>query len=392
MADKTHIEWTDATWNPISGCSRVSEGCRNCYAEALAARFNKPGLWGEGLATMVRTPDGKAAPRWTGEVRLNEAALDRPLRWRKPRRIFVNSTSDLFHGLVPDKWIDKIFAVMALCPQHTFQVLTKRPERMREYIVGRRPAPLSPLEGEMSGRTEGGHATASCHHPAMDYAALMAATGKWRTPALDLCQWPLPNVWLGTSVEDQETADTRIPQLLATPSAVRFLSAEPLLGPVDLTDLTIRVSPGEEPSGLAGVDGLTGVHWDSVDTITGIYGNPDPRIDWVIVGGESGPGARPMDPDWARKIRDQCAEAGVAFFFKQWGEWTPGENCDHIQTRSETVAWRRNGEWSFCSLTPFASQQMHRDDEPDLFRVGKRRAGRMLDGITHDAMPEVHHD
>lgn len=117
MADRTSISWTDATWNPLSGCSRVSEGCRNCYAEAMAARFNRPGQWGEGLATMVRTPDGKAAPRWTGEVRFNEAALDQPLRWRKPRRIFVNSTSDLFHESVPDEWIDKVFAAMAPPPR-----------------------------------------------------------------------------------------------------------------------------------------------------------------------------------------------------------------------------------------------------------------------------------
>lgn len=336
MADRTSISWTDATWNPLAGCSRVSEGCRNCYAEGMAARFNKPGQWGEGLATMVRTLDGKAAPRWTGEVRFNEAALDQPLRWRKPRRIFVNSTSDLFHEAAPDEWIDKVFAVMALSPRHTFQILTKRPERMREYLQ-----PFDQRRADSLGKM---------------------VVGLGYIGPLEALRWPLPNVWLGVSVEDQVTADVRIPYLLATPAAVRFISAEPLLGPVDLTDLTIRVRPGEEPCGLAGADALTGMHWDAVDTITGIYGSPDPRLDWVIVGGESGPRARPMHPDWVRKIRDQCAESAVPFHFKQWGCHLPAG-----QTATQSGLWKPS-----CDSTLFTTV---------------KNAGRHLDGVEHLAFP-----
>lgn len=355
MAYRTSISWTDATWNPISGCSRVSEGCRNCYAEAMAARFNKPSMWGEGLATMVRTPDGKSAPRWTGEVRFNEAALDQPLRWRKRRRIFVNSTSDLFHEAVPDEWIDKVFAAMALSPQHTFQILTKRPERMREYMAPLRRElsvmdAAHPYYAESFLRDRGKSRKLIYGHISVDQESI------WRIA------WPLPNVWLGVSVEDQVTADVRIPYLLATPAAVRFISAEPLLGPVDLTDLTIRVRPGEESCGLAGADALTGVHWDAVDTITGIYSNPDPRLDWVIVGGESGPRARPMHPDWVRKIRDQCNDAAVPFHFKQWGCHLPAG-----QTATQSGLWKPS-----CGSTLFTTV---------------KNAGRHLDGVEHLAFP-----
>ncbi|MCA0204341.1 MAG: phage Gp37/Gp68 family protein [Proteobacteria bacterium] len=326
MADRTPIEWADATWNPIIGCSRVSEGCRNCYAEVMAARFSKPGQWGEGLAQIVRKPDGSADHRWTGKVRFNERALDQPLRWRKPRRIFVCSTSDLFHEGVPDEWLDRVFAVMALAPWHTFMVLTKRPERAREYLNRR----------DERGRW-----------PAMDYAALMAATGSWSTPALDLREgWPLPNVWLGTSIEDQATADARIPHLLATAAAVRFVSAEPLLGPVDLGGYLPDLDCG---------DGL----------------------DLVIVGGESGPGARPMHPDWPRALRDQCVAAGTAFFFKQWGEWAPAAGWyeDH-QVSLPLRVWGPNG-WTDDG----------RVDGEWLARAGKKAAGRLLDGKVWDQMP-----
>ena len=249
MADTTKIEWSDSTWNPIGGCTRVSEGCRNCYAEIMAARFSDPGQWGHGLARRVTLPDGTTDHRWTGKMVLHDHRLDQPLRWKKPRRIFVNSTSDLFHENVPDEWIDRVFAVMALAPQHTFQVLTKRPARARDYML----------------------AVGRCRSWLYESPPVAANPSvRWRMP--------LPNVWLGTSVEDQATADARIPHLLATPAAVRFLSCEPLLGPVT-PDLT--------------------------------------RIHWVIVGGESGPGARPMHPDWARGLRDQCEVAGVAFFMKQ---------------------------------------------------------------------------
>ena len=188
MSATSKIEWTDATWNPVRGCTRVSPGCGGpgdqggCYAERMAARFSKPGQWGHGYAEMV---GGK--PRWTGKVGLAPIdTIEAPLHWMTPRRIFVNSTSDLFHESILDEWIDRMFAIMALCPQHTFQVLTKRPERMRRF------------------------------------GSLSAAR-------------PLPNVWLGVSAERQQEADERIPLLLETPAAVRFVSTEPLLGPVDYT-------------------------------------------------------------------------------------------------------------------------------------------------------------
>ncbi|WP_291295853.1 DUF5131 family protein [Elioraea sp.] len=280
MSDGTGIEWTDATWNPVRGCTRVSEGCRHCYAETLAARFSGPGQPYEGLAGRVTHPDGTSEARWTGRVRSVKELMGEPTRWKKPRRIFVNSMSDLFHEAVDEAIIDSVFAVMGLAPQHTFQILTKRPERMVRYFKSR-PADHGP--------------------------------------------WRLANVWLGVSVEDQATADARIPPLLQTPAAKRFISAEPLLGPVDL-DRIAAPQHTPEDSGWAFDCLATGDTYRLFEE-DGRYSNSgdgpyrDHRLDWVIVGGESGPGARPMHPDWARSLRDQCAAAGVPFFFKQWGAW-----------------------------------------------------------------------
>lgn len=287
MADRTPIEWADATWNPLRGCTRVSAGCINCYAEVMAARFSGPGQWGEGLATIVRGANGTVDHRWTGKVVLAPRhVLIQPMRWRRPRRIFVNSTSDLFHESVPDEWIDQVFAVMALCPQHTFMVLTKRPERMQAY--------LSRHDTSTAGDSIT-NAAFSMNHVVRGYHGQGGSA-----------VWPLPNVWLGTSIEDQATADARIPHLLATPAAVRFISAEPLLGPVDLTRC------GRNELGLLG-DAL---RWPGFSGPSRSYG---PRLDLVIVGGESGPGARVWDgfEDACRSLRDQCHSAGVAFFMKQ---------------------------------------------------------------------------
>jgi protein gp37 len=260
MGDKTGIEWTDATWNPVTGCTHVSTGCDHCYAASLASGrlAHLPAY--EGLAE-----DGK----FNGTIRLLPERLDQPLRWKKPRMIFVNSMSDLFHDGIPDAYIGTVFDVMARATQHTFQVLTKRPGRMRSLLS------RWTVDGI---QTDPGYLFPP-HRP------VGSATTKaplWTPP---------PNVWLGTSAEDQKWADVRIPQLLGTPAAVRFVSAEPLLGPIDL-----------------------GLEFDF-----------QRRLDWVIVGGESGNGARPMHPDWARSIRDQCTAAGVAFLFKQAGEVLAGE-------------------------------------------------------------------
>lgn len=230
------IEWTDRTWNPVTGCTKVSPGCDHCYAEGIARRF----------------AGGKAYPNGF-DVTLRPHKLDAPLRWREPQKVFVNSMSDLFHDDVPDEFIAQVFAVMAATPQHTYQVLTKRHGRMRSLL----------------GHSDGQNLLELLHeerHAAALYDSV----------------WPLPNVWLGVSVEDQKRADLRIPALLDTPAAVRFLSCEPLLGPVDL----FGVRNG---------------------------------LDWVIVGGESGPGARALDIEWVRALVEQCEQAGVPAFVKQLG-------------------------------------------------------------------------
>jgi len=289
VSDKSKIEWTDATWNPVTGCTQVSPGCDHCYALTLAERFRgTPGHYFEQGFDVVLRPD----------------KLDQPLRWTKPRRIFVNSMSDLFHADVPDEYIAKVFAVMALAP-HTFQILTKRHARMRALL------------------------TSQAFMLAVSIHVRLGQTGTFED-----VRWPLPNVWMGVSVEDQKWANIRIPALLDTPAAVRFLSCEPLLGPVQL---------GHDLVGL----------------------------DWVIVGGESGRGARPMHPDWARTIRDDCASAGVAFHFKQWGEWVTEDQAPED------------------AILPAVSQRAFGDEEPTVWKVGKRAAGRHLDGRTWDEFPTV---
>lgn len=278
MGADSKIEWTDATWNPIVGCSVVSPGCTNCYAMGHAARIVRCAKGAPSHYDGTTQPS-KAGPVWTGKVALApDHILTAPLRWSRPRRIFVNSMGDLFHESVPDAWIDRVFAVMALAEQHTFQIITKRAKRMREY------------------------------------ASRAAACGEhWlaHIPDAPAEKWPLPNVWLGVSAEDQTRADERIPELLETPAAVRFVSAEPLLGPLDLLgpDMEGPLTNGEPTQAQIDAD-RTG--WRVIR-----YGVS--RLDWIIVGGESGPGARPMHPQWARDIRDQCERAGVPFFMKQMG-------------------------------------------------------------------------
>lgn len=290
MAGKSNIEWCTDTWNPIRGCSRVSVGCQNCYAERQAIRQIKSGYAG----LIQRTSHG---PAWTGEVRLVPERLDQPLRWTKPRRVFVNSMSDLFHEKVADETIDRVFAVMAMCPQHTFQILTKRPERMREYM-GENDGLSAPLRVERWVFEARGISLDD--RPAS------------RLPGM----WPLKHVWLGVSVEDQATADERIPLLLQTPAAVRFVSYEPALAGVHF-DRIIR------NDGWI-VDCLQGIYsrhhdegFDHPAAIEECGGGP--RLDWVIVGGESGHGARPCDVAWIRSTVEQCRVAGVACFVKQLG-------------------------------------------------------------------------
>jgi protein gp37 len=361
MADHTHIEWTDATWNPVTGCSVVSPGCANCYAMKLAGTRLRNHPSRAGL-----TQASKAGPVWNGQVRFNAQWLDQPLRWTRPRRIFVCAHGDLFHESVPDAWIDKVYAVMALAPQHSFQVLTKRSARMRAYLsdpeARERIYDLVCDRGVMEGLS------VVLIAPGTDEA--LAPAG----PRVFLGRWPLPNVWLGVSAEDQTRADQRIPDLLATPAAVRFVSLEPLLGPVDL-----RQSIYTDEVGIT----RRGYLRDAEDPDDYHYWGP--KLDWVIVGGESGPDARPMHPAWARLARDDCAAAGVAFFFKQWGIWTPGENVCRTTGRVAVAVWDHD-HW-FQADENLAHGEGHVDDEPDLYRVGKTAAGRRLDGVEHNAMP-----
>lgn len=273
---KTEISWTDMSWNPVRGCSRVSEGCRNCYAERVAARFSGPGQPYEGLARRgSQTMIGKSRDRWTGVVRLIPEHLADPLRWRKPRRIFVNSMSDLFHESLTNEQIAAVFGVMAAAPQHTFQCLTKREKRMREWFELMHGDPLVRMTASLG-----------------EYMAVPRGVA-YREPHDQAQRWPLPNVWLGVSVENQEAADERIPELLRVPAAVRFLSCEPLIGAVDVVD-------------------VVGRWWldNEIDAI-------EARLDWVISGCESGPGARECKVEWLRSLRDQCAAAGVPYFLKQ---------------------------------------------------------------------------
>lgn len=261
------IEWlhrpgkASRTYNPINGCTRISPGCINCYAEQMASRFSDAGQFYAGLA--ART---KSGPRWSGNVRLEEAKITEPLKWRQPATVFP-SMSDWFHEDVPDKWLDLLFAVWSQCPQHTLLLLTKRAKRMYEYFSN--PDREDAID-------EAGQTFGWCH-------------------ANVHRRWPLPNVELGVSAENQQYADERIPWLLKTPAGLRFVSYEPALGGIDIYQY---LGGNRNPIGPA-------------------YGGKG--LDWVIVGGESGPSARPFEIDWARSIVKQCANAGVSCFVKQLG-------------------------------------------------------------------------
>lgn len=338
MADRSAIEWTDTTWNPVAGCSVISPGCTNCYAMRMAARLEAMGV--PIYAGLTRP--SKAGPVWTGAVRSATDAITKPLHWRKPRRIFVNSMSDLFHEAVPVEVIDQVFAVMALTRQHSYQLLTKRAERMRAYLTDR----------ETWGRI------------CAQIVTLAAARGMER---YDI-SWPLRNVWLGVSVEDQRRADERVPILLDTPAAVRWISAEPLLGPVDVAWTLAR---------------------NRLDIAAGFLrrGHFSPGLerlrplDWVVAGGESGPDARAMHPAWPRGLRDQCAAAGVPFLFKQWGAFRPTEPDDDPEG-PYTMAWP-DGHLG----GGHAAQNGGLGTSLSL--VSKKAAGRTLDGEIHDAFPEA---
>jgi protein gp37 len=385
MGAKSKIEWTDASWNPIRArdkatgkigwyCKPVSEACRYCYSE----RQNLRGM----------TPAGNGLPFKPGirddiDIFLDEEMLLAPLHWKRPRKIFVCSMTDLFADFVPDEMIDKMFAVMALCPQHIFQVLTKRPERAREYLA-------DAAVHSFGGPDTCSRIAAECNrHRDVAFAENV-------TPASIRHRWPLPNLWLGTSCEDQATADERIPDLLATPAPVRFISAEPLLGHISLNfvgDLYGKT-----------IDAL----FAGVAHIAGDYGerrpvpSDHPALDLVIGGGESGLHARGTLRSSFLSLRDQCDAAGVAYFHKQNGEWIDADEWfDMIQRGPSQII--RSPDWAspgkparplnFEDAALLAKscgrRYEHQSDGSTLIRVGKHAAGRLLDGIEHNAFPQV---
>lgn len=344
---KTSIEWTRGedgsqgyTWNPVTGCSKVSAGCTNCYAEKVSHRFgwtNKP--WNAAHAAE--------------NVQLHPERLEQPLRWRKPRRIFVNSMSDLFHEQVPFEFIEHVFTVMEEAEHHTFQVLTKRPHRMLEFMDWYRKR--------------------SCDD------------------SVGLTWYPKKHIWLGVSVENQQAADERIPLLLLTPAAVRFLSCEPLLGPVSL-DRWFGLQEGNQWTECL----CNEINESDRPCITCECRKELGKksgLDWIIVGGESGSHARPMHPDWARTLRDQCAEVGVPFFFKQWGEYiVPLDGlpacrvcgCTEHNACPDVCWWIEEDLCSNCEGLEAVPER-----PVEFGRVGKKAAGRILDGRTWDEFPRV---
>lgn len=328
MSENSKIEWTDHTFNPFIGCTKVSPGCDHCYAEQLMDKRLHKVVWGA-HGERVRT----SAATWREPIRWNARHAQFFAAHGRRQRVFCASLADVFDNAVDPSWREDLFALIRSTPNLDWLLLTKR--------IGNVPAMVSIISG-----------------------------------------WLPDNVWLGATIVNQAEADRDIPKLLAVPARVRFLSMEPLLGPVDLTRV-MRSSPDSDWSYCDDV--LRGFRAHKC----GGHISPENAVNWVIVGGESGADARPMHPDWARDLRDQCAAAGVPFLFKQWGEWAPGENCGGPPTRTERVADWFGDEWSFGTMTPSEHDGLSYDDEPTVYRIGKKTAGRHLDGRTHDEFPEA---
>lgn len=356
MADGTKIEWADATWPVVQGCDYESPGCTNCYAVPLIwrmAHHPNPKISAQLGGLVKKQANGKLA--WTGKIALREDRLDWPLTWPDGRRIFVPSHGDLFHPGVPRWFQDRVFAVMAFCERQTFILLTKRPGALRAYLQGaiatRRLLPLGPGE----------------------------------SPGGIILNGPLPNLWLGFSAEDQQRLAERWKDagLLAEQGWRSWCSAEPLLRPLDLT--RVEIIPDTARRAGIHVNILTGEHHESGITA------PDYKLSWLVVGGESGPGARPMHPDWARSLRDQCASAGVPFFFKQWGEWAryrpqPGGDLGGDVRAGRVTIVHPIGQ-SEVEVSRVTGGRNTIPGSVYMARVGKPRAGRLLDGVEHNEFP-----
>lgn len=334
MADNSGIEWTSATWNPVVGCEIVSPGCTNCYAMKLAGGRMKNHHSRKGL-----TKPSKAGPVWNGEVRFMPEWLDQPLRWKRPRDIFTIAHGDLFYERVPLEWKAQVFAVIALAHWHRFQLLTKRAEAMRDLLV------TAHFWNEVSEQIR--KVGAATHASA---AAIEAALER-----VDLR--PLPNLFLGTSVEDAARAE-RVGFLLQTPAAGWWVSAEPLIGPVNFENIAL------------GVGGTLNAFTGQASHLLGMKDKTLGKLGCIVVGGESKSGSRPMAPSWARSIRRQCERYACAFHFKQWGDWHEYGNT------SDGMYGAAPGQRT--TTMP---------DGSVMVRCGVDRAGRKLDGRTYDDRP-----
>jgi len=380
MGEKTTIEWTDNTWNPVTGCTWKSPGCDNCYAAVMSKRL-------EGMGQEKYT--GLTTPKhFNGVVKLHPESLEIPFKWKKPKRVFVNSMSDLFHKDVPFEFIDRVLAVVYECHWLTFQVLTKRPGRMADYFFAE----------DLKERV-----ALAVYHRLKESQPEKATLIRPCEVLNDLQgSWPLPNLWLGTSVENQATADERIPPLIKTPATVRFISYEPALGPVNFFQ-DDEHHPAEDAHPEGGFWHHPGC-LNYCDYACGGDAYEGKAIHWVIAGGESGPNARPAHPEWFRSVRDQCDSAGVPFFFKQWGEWGTlarlhGEPAFHyFRSHNDWVhhASTRVGGGSCVDLQGKilrngADFQAAEYPVAVMDRIGKRNAGRILDGTEHHEFPEVSH-
>lgn len=351
----TKIEWTEETLNPVVGCDKVSEGCKNCYAINMANRLQgMPGSKDKYAGTVKRTASGL---NWTGKVNTHQATLDKLVKPHKPTKWFVNSMSDLFHDDIPFEFIDKVFAAMACCPDDIFQILTKRDKRMLEWFQWK----------DTSWKREGMQGDQRIRYYAYHLYGKQIESNDW--------VWPLPNVHLGVSVENNKN-EHRVKNLLLCPAAIHWVSAEPLLSHVDFTDIT----------------------WDGIlfNALTGVFDLPEiphppiqGKIDWIVVGGESGANARPMHPGWVRSIRDQCKDYGVPFLFKQWGEWYPyGMDAPGTKGKYAIIP----NDWSdsiFCSIsyTDTYPRMMQLFGGCCVKKIGKKVAGRKLDGVEYNEYP-----
>jgi protein gp37 len=357
MAGKSPIEWTEHTWNPVVGCSIVSPGCTNCYAmhmaariEAMSAELQRQGKRG-GAHYAGTTKSVKGTPVWTGKLALApESVLDAPLQRRKPTIYFVNSMGDLFHEDADEEWIFRVFERMAVARHHRFQILTKRAERMRAILSD------------------------------PEFQNCLKSTLRVIDDPDNPFQWPLPNVWLGVSAERQQEFNERWPHLRDTPAAIRFISYEPALGRLDACEVLGIWQRQLQDN----VGSRRRFEWERFPVAV--------RPDWFICGGESGPNARPMHPDWARSLRDQCAAAGVPFFFKQFGEWAPHRPVAGGDLGGDVRAGRvRIVHPSGRSDVEVSQATGGRNTEPGsryMLRVGKKAAGRVLDGKEHSEFPE----